>query len=79
GSAADLIKIAMIRLHHKLKKLNLKSMMISQVHDELIFEVAPRELDLLKETVRFEMENAAELTIPLRVDIGVGPSWYEAH
>jgi len=77
GTAADLIKVAMNRLHAKFRVLGLKSMMISQVHDELIFEVAADEMDIVRETVRFEMEHAVELKVPLKVDIGSGRDWFE--
>ncbi len=79
GSAADIIKIAMVRIHEKLKSENLSSKMILQVHDELIFEVPVSELDLLKEMVISEMTNAASLDVPLKVDWGSGKNWLEAH
>ncbi|HQG75983.1 MAG TPA: DNA polymerase I [Bacteroidales bacterium] len=79
GSAADIIKVAMVRIHQKMKTGNYKSKMILQVHDELIFEVVPNELDLLREMVIHEMTNAVKLDIPLRVDWGVGKNWLEAH
>ena len=62
-----------------MKTGNYKSKMILQVHDELIFEVVPNELDLLREMVIHEMTNAVKLDIPLRVDWGVGKNWLEAH
>lgn len=74
GSAADLIKIAMIRLHPRLKELPAR--MILQVHDELLFEVKEEEVESIRELVRGEMEGAMELAVPLRVEIGVGESWY---
>ncbi len=79
GTAADLIKLAMIAIHRHFAQLRLQTLLISQVHDELIFEVHPRELDLVRQTVRHEMESVADLTVPLLVDIGVGKSWFEAH
>jgi len=79
GSAADIIKIAMVRIHEKLKKEKYKSKMILQVHDELIFEVPERELEKLKEMVLFEMSNATKLDLPLKVDWGTGKNWLEAH
>ena len=79
GTAADIIKIAMSRIRDWMIKEKIKSKMILQVHDELVFEVHPDELELLKENVRKLMEGAAELDVPLKVDIGVGPDWYEAH
>jgi DNA polymerase I len=79
GSAADIIKIAMIRIHNRLKKEALKAKMILQVHDELIFEVLPEELEMLKEIVLVEMAGAANLNVPLKVDWGTGKNWLEAH
>ena len=79
GSAADIIKIAMVRIHEKMKSENYRSKMILQVHDELIFEVELSELEKLKEMVLYEMSNAAELDVPLKVDWGTGKSWFEAH
>ncbi len=79
GTAADIIKIAMIRIHCRLKKEALKAKMILQVHDELIFEVIPEELEKLKEIVLAEMSGAADLRIPLKVDWGTGRNWLEAH
>ncbi len=77
GSAADLIKIAMIRIDDALKTRQLQSKMLLQVHDELVFEVIPSELDQVKELVKHEMEHAAELSVPLVVDLGVGKNWLE--
>ena len=77
GSAADLIKIAMIRIDNALKTRQLQSKMLLQVHDELVFEVIPSELDQVKELVKYEMEHAAELSVPLVVDLGVGNNWLE--
>jgi DNA polymerase-1 len=71
GTAADIMKIAMIKIHERMKKENLKSMMILQVHDELVFEVPDDELELMKEIVKSEMENAVKLRVPLLVDIYV--------
>ncbi|MCF7833345.1 MAG: DNA polymerase I [Candidatus Marinimicrobia bacterium] len=79
GTAADIIKIAMIRMHDWMKKEKLRSKMILQVHDELVFEVHPDELELMKEHVPVIMESAAELIVPLKVDVGVGKDWFEAH
>ncbi len=79
GSAADIIKIAMVRIHEKMKAEKLESKMILQVHDELIFEVVPPELEKLKELVIYEMTNAVKLDIPLKVDWGTGKNWMEAH
>jgi DNA polymerase-1 len=77
GSAADLIKIAMIRIDDALKTRKLQSKMLLQVHDELVFEANPSELDQVKELVKYEMEHAAELSVPLVVDLGVGKNWLE--
>jgi DNA polymerase-1 len=79
GSAADIIKIAMIRIYERMRAEKFKSMMILQVHDELIFEVLASELDKLTELVVFEMSNAVKLDIPLKVDWGTGNNWFEAH
>jgi len=79
GSAADIIKIAMIHIHDQMKKMNLRSKMILQIHDELVFEVAPDEMQVLRKLVKTGMENAAELKVPLKVDIGTGTTWFDAH
>jgi DNA polymerase I len=79
GSAADIIKIAMVRIHDRIKKEKLLSKMILQVHDELIFETVIPELEQLKELVIHEMSNAVELSVPLKVDWGTGMNWLEAH
>jgi DNA polymerase-1 len=75
GSAADLIKIAMIRIDTLLKARLMQSRMLLQVHDELVFEFPPQEQDTLVDLVRHEMEHAAELAVPLVVDVGIGDSW----
>jgi DNA polymerase-1 len=79
GSAADVIKIAMVRIHDRMKAENYLSKMILQVHDELIFEADFSELDKLKNMVLFEMSNAVKLDVPLKVDWGTGKNWFEAH
>lgn len=79
GTAADIIKRAMITIQDQLVKGNFKTKMILQVHDELVFEVPDSELDRLKEMVVKEMSGAAELKVPLKVDVGVGKNWAEAH
>ncbi len=79
GSAADIIKIAMINIHKKLELENYKSKMLLQVHDELVFDAYKPELEKLKTMVKHEMENAYKLTVPLDVDLGVGENWLEAH
>lgn len=79
GTAADIIKIAMVRIHEKMRSENFVSKIILQVHDELIFEVVPGELEELREMVIYEMSGAAKLDIPLKVDWGTGKNWLEAH
>lgn len=78
GSAADLIKIAMIRLHHALEAQQLASRMLLQVHDELVFEIAPGEESAMRALVKREMEGAAVLDVPLLVDMGAGHDWMAA-
>ena len=78
GSAADLIKIAMIRVAGAIRKEKLKAQMLLQVHDELVFESPKADIDRLQAIVRREMEGAARLKVPLTVDIGVGPNWLES-
>ncbi|MFZ0560015.1 MAG: DNA polymerase I [Terriglobales bacterium] len=75
GTAADLIKIAMIRIGAEIRQRQLKSRMTLQVHDELVFEVPEREVDIIKPMVRQHMENAYALAVPVVVEIGVGPNW----
>jgi DNA polymerase-1 len=75
GTAADLIKLAMIRIDEEIRKRALKSRMTLQVHDELVFEVPEGEVDAMKAMVREHMEAAHELAVPLRVDLGVGANW----
>jgi DNA polymerase-1 len=77
GSAADLIKIAMIRIHEALRSSGARSIMILQVHDELVFEAPPDEVESLRQLVSHEMEHAAELSVPLVVDVGVGDNWLD--
>ena len=79
GSAADVIKLAMIRIHHLLKKEKTRSKMILQVHDELVFDMHKEELRALAPIIKKEMETAYELSVPLVVDIGNGSNWLEAH
>ena len=78
GSAADLIKIAMIRLHHALESKGLESKLLLQVHDELVFECPPDESLQMQELVKAEMEQAASLSVPLVVDVGTGANWLDA-
>lgn len=75
GIAADIIKIAMLRIHHELKKTNAKSRVLLQVHDELVVEIAPGELTTVKKLIEHEMDNAITLKVPLEVSTGHGPNW----
>lgn len=77
GTAADIIKVAMIAIDQEMKRLKLKSKMLLQVHDELIFEVEENELDELKCLVKDKMENVVKLKVPLTVNLGVGVNWYD--
>ena len=79
GSAADIIKIAMIRIHQKMTEGKYKSKMLLQVHDELVFDIYKPELELLKTLIKNEMEKAYALAVPLVVELGVGENWLEAH
>lgn len=79
GSAADIIKLAMIHIHKKLSEDNYTSKMLLQVHDELVFDVYNPEMDRLKAMVKSEMENAYQLAVPLDVELGTGLNWLEAH
>ncbi|HZH70753.1 MAG TPA: DNA polymerase I, partial [Flavobacteriaceae bacterium] len=79
GSAADIIKIAMIRIHEKLQSGKFKTKMLLQVHDELVFDAYKPELEAVQQLIKSEMENAFTLEVPLVVDLGVGNNWLEAH
>ena len=79
GSAADLIKKAMIEIHNEFDSLKIKSKMILQVHDELIFDVLPSEKDIVKMIVKTKMEKVYDTSIPLKVEFGFGENWLEAH
>lgn len=79
GSAADIIKIAMINIHKKLVSENWKSKMLLQVHDELVFDVHNSELEKIQPMIKHEMENAFKMDVPLDVEIGIGKNWLEAH
>jgi DNA polymerase-1 len=79
GSAADIIKIAMINIHKKLEEGGYKTKMLLQVHDELVFDVYKPELSIMKALIKTEMENAYTLAVPLDVELGVGENWLEAH
>jgi DNA polymerase-1 len=78
GSAADLIKLAMIRIDQALSEHHFAARMLLQVHDELVFEVPPEELESVTELVKREMENVATLRVPLVAEVGVGPNWRDA-
>ncbi len=79
GSAADIIKLAMIRIDERLRKESIDATMILQIHDELLFEADASCLDEAKALIVDEMENAVKLSVPLKVEVGVGNNWYEAH
>ena len=79
GSAADMIKLAMISIHHTLKTGKYKSKMLLQVHDELVFDAHKDELEQLTAMVKTEMEKAMPLKVPVVVDVGSGENWLEAH
>ncbi len=79
GSAADIVKLAMVRIHRRFAEEGLKTRMMLQVHDELVFDVPRGELERVRDLVRREMEGAMALNVPLVVDIGVGGNWREAH
>jgi len=78
GTAADIMKLAMTEIDRKMTEVGLKSRMLLQVHDELVFEVASGELETLKKLVVENMENVVELSVPLEVQLGLGRSWDEA-
>jgi DNA polymerase-1 len=79
GSAADVIKIAMINIYKKLQDENWKSKMLLQVHDELVFDVHNDELEKIQPMIKHEMENAFKMAVPLEVELGLGKDWLEAH
>lgn len=79
GSAADIIKLAMINIHNRFEKEGFKSKMLLQVHDELVFDVPKSELEKVKPIIKFEMENAFKMDVPLDVEVGLGYNWLEAH
>lgn len=79
GTAADMIKIAMINIYNEFEKKKLESRMMLQVHDELVFEVKINELETVKKIVADKMKNAIKLNVPIEVEIGVGDTWYDAH
>ncbi len=79
GSAADIIKLAMINIHRRFEKENFKSKMLLQVHDELVFDAHKDELEIIQPIIKYEMENAFKMSVPLDVEIGIGQNWLEAH
>jgi DNA polymerase-1 len=79
GSAADIIKVAMINIHNEFKKQNFKSKMIMQVHDELVFDVYKEEVEIIKPIIREKMMDAVKMRVPLEVDMNTGENWLEAH
>ena len=79
GTAADLIKIAMIQVDREMTKRQLKSKMLLQIHDELVFEVPQEEIEVMKELVTTIMNNAITMEVPLATDVNYGSSWFDAH
>ena len=79
GSAADMIKVAMIKIHHAIKKAKLRSTMLLQVHDELVFDVHETEVEQLKKLVVDNMVNAITINVPIEAEVGIGDNWLEAH
>ena len=79
GSAADIIKVAMVRIAARLAEQGLEARMLLQVHDELVFDVPHAELEDVSALVRTEMESAVDLSVPLLVEVGSGRNWREAH
>jgi len=79
GTASDLIKVAMVNIENRITQMSLKTKMIIQVHDELVFEMPEKELEVVQKMVKEEMESVVELTIPLEVEIHWGKNWSEAH
>ena len=78
GTAADIIKLAMIRVHERLQKEQLQSSLILQIHDELLIETQVDEVEQVKKIIEEEMMNACQLAVPLLVSVSVGNDWYEA-
>jgi DNA polymerase-1 len=79
GSAADMIKIAMIRIHQDIKDQKLNSKMTMQVHDELVFDVPKSESEQMKKIIQDRMQNAIRMKVPILVEVGEGTNWLEAH
>ena len=78
GTAADIMKIAMIKVYNELKNRNLKSKIVLQIHDELLIETLLEEKEEVKEILKTSMENAAKLSVPLKVEVEEGKNWYQA-
>ena len=78
GTAADIMKIAMIKVYNELKNRNLKSKIVLQIHDELLIESLLEEKEEVKEILKTSMENAAKLSVPLKVEVEEGKNWYQA-
>ena len=78
GTAADILKMAMIKLYQKMNEMNLNSKILVQVHDELVFDVPNNEVEIMAKLVRDVMENIYQMSVPLKVDIEYGKTWYEA-
>jgi len=79
GSAADIIKLAMINIHNRFEKEGFTSKMLLQVHDELVFDAHKDELEIIKPIIKHEMENAFKMSVPLDVEMGIGENWLQAH
>jgi DNA polymerase-1 len=79
GSAADMIKIAMIRIHQDIIDQKLNSKMTMQVHDELVFDVPKAEIEIMKKIIESRMKNAIDMKVPILVEVGEGSNWLEAH
>ncbi|QXP72030.1 DNA polymerase I [Polaribacter sp. R2A056_3_33] len=79
GSAADIIKLAMINIHNRFEKEGFKSKMLLQVHDELVFDAHKDELEIIRPIIKYEMENAFKMSVPLDVEMGIGENWLQAH
>jgi DNA polymerase-1 len=79
GSAADLIKVAMTNIHREMKARNMRSQMILQVHDELVFEAVLDEVEVLSKLIKEKMESAIPMQVPMLVEVGTGHNWLEAH
>ncbi|MDP4199164.1 MAG: DNA polymerase I [Bacteroidota bacterium] len=79
GTAADMMKLAMIDIHREMARRNMRSIMIMQVHDELVFDVVPEEADEMMPLVKGLMSNAMPMVVPIDVEAGIGPTWFEAH